>query len=55
MLPVGTVMYMYTISAFSDMYCEARDVAMTSEQARVVVYPIRKGETIKVIAFAGTK
>ena len=35
-------------------FCESGDVLLTSEQARVVTYPIQKGETIKVIAFAGT-
>ena len=35
-------------------FCEADDITMTSEQARVVVHPITRGEVLKVVAFAGT-
>ena len=44
----------YTYSSQCGTFCESGDVPLTSEQARVVTYPIQKGETIKVIAFAGT-
>jgi hypothetical protein len=42
-----------TYSSQCDTFGESGDVPLTSEQARVVTHPIRKGETIKVIAFAG--
>ena len=35
-------------------FCEPDDITMTSEQARVVVHPITRGEVLKVVAFAGT-
>ena len=35
------------------MFSEAGEVPLTSEQARVVTYPIKEGETLKIIAFAG--
>ena len=38
---------------YSDALSESDDVVMTSEQSRVVAHPLRKGETLKVIAFAG--
>ena len=47
-------MYKYCLySSQCGMFCESGDVPLTLEQARVVTYPIQKGETIKVIAFAG--
>jgi hypothetical protein len=42
-----------TYSSQCDTFCEPGDVPLTSEQARVATHPIRRGETIKVIAFAG--
>ena len=45
--------YICTCSSQRGTFYEYGDIPLTSEQSRVVSYPIKKGEILKVIAFAG--